>query len=82
LLSRDDDLAVSPSETASQIAEGTIRAMRDLLCDEAVELRTSLQFWTERWERPIYSWLEAGPHGKPIPKQFCHFVFPFHIQKF
>jgi hypothetical protein len=66
--SRDDNaLAVSPSETASQIAEGTIRAMRDLLCDEAVDLRTSLRFWTERWERPVYSWLEAGPHGTAIP---------------
>lgn len=75
-LSRDDDLAVSPSETASQIAEGTIRAMRDLLCDEAVELRTSLRFWTERWERPIYSWLEAGPHGTPT---LCHIANSLHF---
>jgi hypothetical protein len=60
---RREGLAVSPSETASQIAEGTIRAMRDVLCDEAVELQMALRFWTERWERPLFSWLEAGPRG-------------------
>jgi hypothetical protein len=60
---RREGLVVSPSETASQIAEGTIRAMRDLLCDEAVELQVALRFWTERWERPVFSWLEAGPRG-------------------
>jgi len=55
---------VSSSETASQVAEGTIRALRDLALDEAVELHIALRFWTERWERPVLSWLEAGPRGK------------------
>jgi len=54
---------VSQSETASQIAEGTIRALRDIALDEAVELQAALRYWTVRWERPILSWLEAGPVG-------------------
>jgi hypothetical protein len=49
------------SETASQLAEGTIRALRDLELEEAIELHRSLRFWTNRWERPVLSWLEAGP---------------------
>jgi hypothetical protein len=52
------------SETASQLAEGTIRALRDLELEEAIELHRSLRFWTNRWERPVLSWLEAGPWGK------------------
>jgi hypothetical protein len=56
--------AVSPSETASQLAEGTIRALRDLALDEAVELQTALQYWNIRWERPLLSWLESGPSGR------------------
>lgn len=52
------------SETASQLAEGTIRALRDLELQEAIELHRSLRFWTTRWERPVLSWLEAGPSGK------------------
>jgi len=55
--------AVSASETASQLAEGTIRALRDLALDEAVELQTALRYWNDRWERPLLSWLEAGPLG-------------------
>jgi len=54
---------VSDAETASQVAEGTIRALRDLALDEAVELHASLRYWSERWERPVLSWLEAGPSG-------------------
>ena len=54
----------STAETASQIAEGTVRALRDLCLDEAVELHLALRFWTERWERPVLSWLEAGPQGE------------------
>ena len=52
---------VSDEETASRLAEGTIRALRDLALEEAVELHEALRFWTERWERPVLSWLEAGP---------------------
>lgn len=52
---------VSPSETASQLAEGTIRALRDLALDEAIELQAALRYWNYRWERPLLSWLEAGP---------------------
>ena len=54
---------VSDSETASQLAEGTIRALRDLCLDEAGDLHASLRFWTHRWERPVLSWIEAGPSG-------------------
>jgi hypothetical protein len=53
----------SPSETASQLAEGSIRALRDLALDEAVELQAALRYWNNRWERPLLSWLEAGPMG-------------------
>jgi len=49
------------AQTASRLAEGTIRAFRDLALEEAVELNGALQYWTERWERPVLSWLEAGP---------------------
>lgn len=52
------------SESASQLAEGTVRALRDLFLEEALELHKSLRFWTVRWERPVLSWLEAGPWGK------------------
>ena len=55
--------AMSASETASQLAEGTLRALRDLALDEAVELQVALRFWNDRWERPLLSWLEAGPLG-------------------
>ena len=55
---------VSDAETASQVAEGTIRALRDLALDEAVDLHASLRHWSERWERPVLSWLEAGPKGR------------------
>jgi hypothetical protein len=55
--------AVSSQETASQLAEGTIRALRDMALDEAVELHEALRFWSVRWERPVLSWLEAGPKG-------------------
>jgi hypothetical protein len=40
-----------------------VRAYRDLVLDEAVELHQALRFWAERWERPVLSWLEAGPEG-------------------
>jgi ATP synthase regulation protein NCA2 len=51
----------SASETASQLAEGTLRAFRDIALDEAVELHEALRYWSYRWERPFLSWLEAGP---------------------
>jgi hypothetical protein len=54
---------VSSAETASQLAEGTLRALRDMALDEAVELHQALHFWSDRWERPLLSWLEAGPAG-------------------
>jgi hypothetical protein len=50
-------------EIASQVAEGTLRALRDLALEEALELNTALRFWSDRWERPLLSWLEAGPVG-------------------
>jgi len=51
----------STSETASQLAEGTLRAFRDIALDEGVELHAALRYWSYRWERPFLSWLEAGP---------------------
>lgn len=54
----------SDAETATQIAEGTLRAFRDIALDEAVELNAALRYWSNRWERPVLSWLEAGPKGK------------------
>jgi len=62
----------SAAETASQIAEGTVRALRDLCLDEAVELHLALRFWTERWERPVLSWLEAGPQVWTSPGGYNH----------
>jgi hypothetical protein len=53
----------SRSETASQLAEGTMRALRDIALDEAVELHSALRYWSHRWERPLLSWVEAGPTG-------------------
>lgn len=52
------------SETASQLAEGTVRALRDIALDEAVDLYSALRFWSERWEHPLLSWFEAGPTGR------------------
>ncbi|KAL7483120.1 hypothetical protein ACHAW6_008773 [Cyclotella cf. meneghiniana] len=49
------------AEMASRLAEGTLRAYRDLVLDEAAELHSALHFWTLRWERPFLAWLEAGP---------------------
>jgi hypothetical protein len=63
------------SLTACHVAEGTIRALRDLLLDEAVELNAALRFWSDRWERPLVSWLEAGPLGKL-------FIFTTHMNEF
>jgi hypothetical protein len=54
------------SLTACHVAEGTIRALRDLFLDEAVELNAALRFWSDRWEHPLVSWLEAGPIGKSM----------------
>mmetsp|Transcript_30570 Transcript_30570/g.61333 ORF Transcript_30570/g.61333 Transcript_30570/m.61333 type:complete len:607 (-) Transcript_30570:1838-3658(-) len=46
---------------AARLAEGTLRAYRDLALDEATELHSALHHWTLRWERPFLGWLEAGP---------------------
>jgi len=51
----------NPSESAAHLAEGTIRMLRDIELDEAIQLHRSLAFWTNRLERPYLSWLEAGP---------------------
>jgi len=49
------------AEMAARLAEGTLRAYRDLALDEATELHSALHHWTLRWERPFLGWLEAGP---------------------
>ncbi len=56
--------SMTPTATASQLAEGTLRALRDLALDEAVALNAALHYWTRRWERPFLGWLEAGPLGE------------------
>ena len=52
---------ISKAETASRLGEGTIRALRDLSLDEALELRHALRYWTERLERPMLYYIESGP---------------------
>lgn len=59
------------SETASQLAEGTVRALRDIALDEAVDLYSALRFWSERWENPLLSWFEAGPTGTCCALHCC-----------
>jgi hypothetical protein len=49
------------AEMAARLAEGTLRAYRDLALDEATELHSALHHWTLRWEQPFLGWLEAGP---------------------
>jgi hypothetical protein len=66
LSSSSNSASKQNSLTACHVAEGTIRALRDLLLDEAVELNAALRFWSDRWERPLVSWLEAGPVGKYV----------------
>ena len=57
---------ISDAEAASELAEGTMLALRDIILDEAVELHEALRFWTERYEQPYLSCLEAGPKGKAL----------------
>lgn len=61
-------LPTGKDEKASQVAEGTLRALRDLALEEALELNVALRFWSNRWERPLLCWLEAGPLGKVIAR--------------
>jgi len=53
---------ISAPEAASHLAQGTIRALRDLILEEALELNEALRFWSERWEKPYLSYLEAIPN--------------------
>lgn len=52
---------ISNEETASRLGEGTIRALRDIALDEALELHQCLRFWSERLERPALFYLEFAP---------------------
>jgi len=52
---------ISNEEKASRLGEGTIRALRDIALDEALELHYCLRFWTERLERPLLFYLEFAP---------------------
>uniref|UniRef100_A0A7S2LGP4 Uncharacterized protein n=1 Tax=Leptocylindrus danicus TaxID=163516 RepID=A0A7S2LGP4_9STRA len=49
------------AEMASRLAEGAIHRLRDLALDEAAELHEALRFWSNRYERPVLSFLESGP---------------------
>lgn len=53
--------SMNKAETASRLAEGTIRALRDIRLSEAIELKQALRYWTERLERPKLYYLECGP---------------------
>lgn len=46
---------------AARLAEGALRAYRDLTLDEATELHYALHHWTQRWADPLLARLEAGP---------------------
>ena len=71
LLGRDDTLSKDSeeirakrkenAEIALHLAEGTIRALRDLALDEALQLHYSLGFWSNLYERPILSRLQFTP---------------------
>jgi hypothetical protein len=52
---------ISKAETASRLSEGTVRAMRDMALNEALELHHALRFWTARLERPVLFYMEVGP---------------------
>ena len=52
---------ISKAETASRLSEGTVRAMRDMALNEALELHHALRFWTARLERPLLFYMESGP---------------------
>uniref|UniRef100_A0A7S3QA01 Uncharacterized protein n=2 Tax=Chaetoceros debilis TaxID=122233 RepID=A0A7S3QA01_9STRA len=64
---------ISDEVTASRLGEGTIRAMRDMALDEAIELHDALKFWTERLERPILYYLEFGPKVLTSSEDY-HFI--------
>lgn len=40
--------------------EATLRAWRNLLLEEAVELQEALRYWNTRSERPWLAWIETG----------------------
>mmetsp|Transcript_20932 Transcript_20932/g.45461 ORF Transcript_20932/g.45461 Transcript_20932/m.45461 type:complete len:1050 (-) Transcript_20932:302-3451(-) len=61
------------AETAAFLAEGTIRAWRDLCLEEALELNAELRYWSIRWERPLLSWLESGPEVWTSENGYSHF---------
>ena len=52
---------ISNEEKASRLGEGTIRALRDIALDEALELHQCLRFWTTRLDRPKLFYLEFAP---------------------
>jgi glycosidase len=58
-----EDSLVSKRPSSAQLADAIVRALRDVALDEGLELHAALRFWSERWERPLLSWLEAGPEG-------------------
>ncbi len=52
---------ISKAETASRLSEGTVRAMRDMALNEALELHHALRYWTKRLENPLLFHMEFGP---------------------
>ena len=40
--------------------EATLRAWRNLLLEEAVELEEALRYWNTRSERPLLAYVETG----------------------
>jgi hypothetical protein len=62
-LGQDDAIPRGAAEVAARLAEGALRAYRDLTLDEAVELHSALHHWTLRWMHPLLALLEAGPYA-------------------
>ncbi len=57
-------IKLSNAESASQLAEGTLRSLRDLALEEALELYHSLEHWNHRLEHPLLARLELYPSGQ------------------
>ena len=59
-----NNITLSNAESASQLAEGTLRSLRDLALEEALELYHSLEHWNHRLEHPLLAKIELYPSGQ------------------
>lgn len=56
LLGHAEDAEIHPTP----YVEATLRAWRNLLLEEAVELEEALRYWNTRSERPLLAYVESG----------------------